>query len=50
MTTYVLVGGAWLGGWCWQKVARRLRGEGHEAYPSCELGAACPKGMKRAPR
>ena len=25
MTTYVLVGGAWLGGWCWQPVARRLR-------------------------
>lgn len=33
MTTYVLVGGAWLGGWCWQGVARRLRDEGHDAYP-----------------
>ena len=33
MTTYVLVGGAWLGGWCWQRVARRLRDEGHDAYP-----------------
>lgn len=33
MTTYVLVGGAWLGGWCWQPVARRLRDNGHEAYP-----------------
>jgi pimeloyl-ACP methyl ester carboxylesterase len=33
MTTYVLVGGAWLGGWCWQKVARRLRDDGHDAYP-----------------
>jgi hypothetical protein len=33
MTTYVLVGGAWLGGWCWQTVARRLRDEGHDAYP-----------------
>jgi pimeloyl-ACP methyl ester carboxylesterase len=32
MTTYVLVGGAWLGGWCWQKVARRLRDNGHDAY------------------
>jgi hypothetical protein len=21
MATYVLVGGAWLGGWCWQDVA-----------------------------
>ena len=33
MTTYVLAGGAWLGGWCWQEVARRLREEGHDAYP-----------------
>jgi pimeloyl-ACP methyl ester carboxylesterase len=33
MTTYVLVGGGWLGGWCWQGVARRLRQEGHDAYP-----------------
>jgi pimeloyl-ACP methyl ester carboxylesterase len=33
MTTYVLVGGAWLGGWCWQPVARRLRENGHDAYP-----------------
>lgn len=33
MTTYVLVGGAWLGGWCWQPVARRLRDHGHDAYP-----------------
>jgi pimeloyl-ACP methyl ester carboxylesterase len=33
MAVYVLVGGAWLGGWCWQRVARRLREEGHDAYP-----------------
>ena len=33
MTTYVLVGGAWLGGWCWQRVARRLRDNGHDVYP-----------------
>ncbi len=33
MATYVLVGGAWLGGWCWQPVARRLRDDGHDAYP-----------------
>src|SRR3954464_1400810 len=33
MTTYVLVGGAWPGGWCWQRVARRLRDNGHDAYP-----------------
>lgn len=33
MATYVLVGGGWLGGWCWQRVARRLREESHDAYP-----------------
>jgi pimeloyl-ACP methyl ester carboxylesterase len=33
MAVYVLVGGGWLGGWCWQGVARRLREEGHDAYP-----------------
>lgn len=33
MATYVLVGGAWLGGWAWQDVGRRLRSKGHEAYP-----------------
>lgn len=33
MTAYVLVGGAWLGGWCWQTIARRLRSEGHDVYP-----------------
>jgi pimeloyl-ACP methyl ester carboxylesterase len=33
MSAYVLVGGGWLGGWCWQRVARQLREEGHDAYP-----------------
>ena len=33
MTAYVLVGGAWLGGWCWQRVVRRLRDNGHDGYP-----------------
>jgi pimeloyl-ACP methyl ester carboxylesterase len=33
MTPYVLVGGAWLGGWCWQSIARQLRDNGHDAYP-----------------
>src|SRR5687767_15767517 len=33
MATYVLVGGGWLGGWCWQRVARQPRDEGHDAYP-----------------
>jgi len=33
MATYVLVGGAWLGGWAWKEVAARLRARGHTAYP-----------------
>jgi pimeloyl-ACP methyl ester carboxylesterase len=30
--TYMLVHGAWHGGWCWAKVARLLRDAGHEVY------------------
>jgi pimeloyl-ACP methyl ester carboxylesterase len=33
MTAYVLVVGAWMGGWCWQAVARPLRSGGHDVYP-----------------
>jgi pimeloyl-ACP methyl ester carboxylesterase len=29
-TTFVLVHGAWHGGWCWRRVAPRLRAAGHE--------------------
>lgn len=29
MTTFVLIHGAWHGGWCWWKVAPRLRHAGH---------------------
>lgn len=32
MTTFVLVHGAWLGGWCYQRVARLLRRAGHDVY------------------
>ena len=32
MTTFVLVHGAWHGGWCWSRVARRLRAAGHEVH------------------
>jgi len=31
MATYVLVHGAWHGGWCWQRVTPLLRAAGHEA-------------------
>jgi pimeloyl-ACP methyl ester carboxylesterase len=28
----VLVPGAWLGGWCWQRLTPKLRAAGHEVY------------------
>jgi pimeloyl-ACP methyl ester carboxylesterase len=31
-STYVLVHGAWHGGWCWKRVAPALRAAGHEVY------------------
>jgi len=32
MTRFVLVPGAWLGGWAWKKVVPLLEQKGHEAY------------------
>ena len=32
MATYLLVHGAWHGGWCWTRVARTLRDAGHDVY------------------
>jgi pimeloyl-ACP methyl ester carboxylesterase len=32
MTTYVLVHGAWHGGWCWSRVRRELEAAGGEVY------------------
>lgn len=32
MATFVLVHGAWHGGWCWRRVAPRLRQAGHEVF------------------
>src|SRR5690606_11511219 len=31
-STFVLVHGAWHGGWCWSRVAERLRDSGHIVY------------------
>ncbi len=31
-STFVLVHGAWHGGWCWARVAERLRARGHKVY------------------
>jgi pimeloyl-ACP methyl ester carboxylesterase len=34
--TFVLVHGAWYGGWCWDKVAQALRAQGHNVTtPTC---------------
>lgn len=34
--TFVLVHGAWYGGWCWDKVAQHLRAQGHTVTtPTC---------------
>src|SRR5271170_3296359 len=30
--TFVLVHGAWLGGWCWKKVTPLLRAAGHQVF------------------
>ena len=30
--TFVLVHGAWFGGWCWKKVTPRLRAAGHDVF------------------
>ena len=32
MATFVLIHGAWHGGWCWRAVSRGLREAGHEVY------------------
>ena len=33
MSSFVLIPGAWLGGWSWQAVTSRLRESGHTVYP-----------------
>jgi pimeloyl-ACP methyl ester carboxylesterase len=33
VATFLLVPGAWLGGWCWRDVAARLQASGHRAVP-----------------
>lgn len=38
MATFVLVHGAWHGGWCWSRVAEPLRGRGHEVTTPTQTG------------
>ena len=40
MATFVLVHGAWFGGWCWQKVIPLLEAAGHEVYAPTLAGLA----------
>ena len=40
MATFVLVHGAWHGGWCWQKVVPLLEAAGHEVYAPTLTGLA----------
>jgi pimeloyl-ACP methyl ester carboxylesterase len=36
--TFVLVHGAWHGGWCWRRVADRLEGKGHKVFSPTMTG------------
>lgn len=40
MATFVLIHGAFHGGWCWREVARRLRAGGHEVFCPTLTGLA----------
>lgn len=40
MTTFVLVHGAWHGGWCWREVADRLQSSGHRVFAPTLTGLA----------
>ena len=46
--TFVLVHGAWHGGWCWQRVADRLRGGGHNVFTPTLTGLAERSHLLRA--
>jgi pimeloyl-ACP methyl ester carboxylesterase len=39
-TAFVLVHGAWHGGWCWRRVADRLAAKGHRVYAPSLTGLA----------
>ncbi len=32
MTTFILIHGAWQGGWCWEGLAKLLREQGHQVF------------------
>jgi pimeloyl-ACP methyl ester carboxylesterase len=39
-SSFILVPGAWLGGWVWERVAPLLRADGHKVYPITLSGLA----------
>ena len=39
MRTFVFVHGGWHGGWCWTRVARLLRSQGHDVFTPTLTGA-----------
>jgi pimeloyl-ACP methyl ester carboxylesterase len=43
MARFVLIHGTGAGGWVWEKVARLLRGEGHEVYTPTLSGVSDPE-------
>lgn len=40
MTTFVLVHGAWHGGWCWKRVRKALQSKGHDVFTPTLTGVA----------
>jgi len=40
MTTYILLHGAWHGGWCWGRVAPQLRASGHTVFTPTFTGVS----------
>jgi len=40
VATFVLLHGAWHGGWCWSRVATRLRGNGHQVFSPTFTGVS----------
>ena len=47
MATFVLIHGAWHGGWKWRIVAPALRRAGHEVYAPSLTGLGCRKHLAR---
>jgi pimeloyl-ACP methyl ester carboxylesterase len=46
--TFVLVHGAWHGGWCWRRVADRLEAKGHKVFTPTLTGLADRSHLLRA--